>query len=198
MNSPSIAQGTDTVNLKASIAFTGNTAPVGAVTFTVNGASYTGICTETSNERICTATATGLAGLAAGSYPITVSEGADANFAAASATGTLTVTSRGTFELIAKPEFEVIRRGDRAEFRLDLRSLDGFSDEVRITCSGGPSGSECRDFPRKVRLEPDKRARLTSEIRFPKDTAPGTYTITFTGTSCSAVVSTTARFKVRE
>jgi len=110
----------------------------------------------------------------------------------------LTVTPGATFELIATPGFEVIRRGDQAGFRLELRSVDGFSGEGRVTCSCGPSSSVCRDFPQTVRLEPDKPARVSSEIQFPKDTTPGAYTVTFTGTSCSAVVSTTARFKVRE
>ncbi|MGA9672237.1 MAG: SBBP repeat-containing protein [Terracidiphilus sp.] len=197
VRSLSVVQGTSSANLMASITYAGSTAPTGPVTFTLNGTSYTGICTLAASVRSCSATAA-TASLAPGSYPIAVTEAADANYTAASGSGMLTVTPAPSFKLIATPNSETIRRGDQAVFLLEVQSEHGFSGDVKLICSGGPSDSVCRDFPRTVKLEPNKRAQAISGIRFPRDTPRGTYTLTFTGTSCGIVVSTMARFKVED
>jgi hypothetical protein len=136
--------------------------------------------------------------LVPGGYTITVREAADTNYTAASAAGTLIVTPAPTFKLIATPSFETIRRGELAVFRLEVQSLHGFSDVVKLSCSGGPSDSVCQNFSRTVKLEPNKPVQAISGIRFPKDTPRGTYTLTFTGNSCGMVFTTTARFKVED
>ncbi|SPE26922.1 hypothetical protein SBA2_310028 [Acidobacteriia bacterium SbA2] len=103
-----------------------------------------------------------------------------------------------TFKLIATPKSETIHRGILAAFLLEAQSVDGFSGNVKITCSGGPAGSMCGEFPQTVNLQPNKFALALSGALFPKNTTPGTYTLTFTGTSGSDVVSTTAQFKVQD
>ena len=60
--------------------------------------------------------------------------------------------------------------------------------------SGGPAGAHCADLPRTIRL--DGTAHAVSGILFPRDTAPGTYTVTFTGVSGSLTNSATAQFTV--
>jgi hypothetical protein len=65
-----------------------------------------------------------------------------------------------------------------------------------LSCSGGPTGSECVDFPQTVKVNGTSLA--VSGILFPANTAPGTYIITFTGVSGSLSNSTTAKFTVQD
>lgn len=89
----SIAYGTSSAKLTATFSFTASTAPTGAVSFTVNGATFPATCTTTGTVRTCTATDTATGSLAVNTYPITVTEAADTGYSAASATSTLTVTA---------------------------------------------------------------------------------------------------------
>ncbi len=89
----SIVAGTASTVLTAAISYTAAVAPSGAVTFTVNNASLNASCTAAASVRTCTATDPSTGTLAAGNYPITVREAADANYAAASGTSTLSVAN---------------------------------------------------------------------------------------------------------
>jgi hypothetical protein len=83
------------------------------------------------------------------------------------------VTSNFTIGVI--PPVETIRRGDLAGFILDLKSVNGFDASVALSCSGGPAGSYCIDFPMKVKV--DGTAYAVSGVLFPKNTKPGTYVL---------------------
>jgi len=121
-----------------------------------------------------------------------------ANYSAASAVKvSFTVTAASGFNLIATPNSETIHRGVLAAFLLQAQSVNGFSGDVKITCSGGPSPSVCGALPQTVKLQPNKTVLAISGILFPKNTAPGTYTLTFTGTSGSITATATAQFKVQ-
>jgi hypothetical protein len=78
---------------------------------------------------------------------------------------------------------------------LQLKSVNGFNGNVTLSCSGGPTGSKCVDFPQTVRL--NGAAYAVSGILFPKNVAPGTYTITITGTSGSLTNTATEKFTVK-
>ena len=99
------------------------------------------------------------------------------------------------FTITPTPKSETIKRGDWAVFLLTLKSLDGFKGEVTLSCSGGPAGSYCADLPQTLYL--NGTAYAVSGIRFPKDTTPGTYVITFTGTSGSLTAKAAAKFIVK-
>jgi len=130
----------------------------------------------------------------------TCSGAVDPNYVISYVAGNMVVNpaTGSTFKLIATPKSETIHRGILAAFLLEAQSVDGFSGNVKITCSGGPAGSMCGEFPQTVNLQPNKFALALSGALFPKNTTPGTYTLTFTGTSGSDVVSTTAQFKVQD
>jgi hypothetical protein len=138
--------------------------------------------------------------LAPGTCTIQASQAGNTNFAAATAVSeSFTVATSGSgFKLIATPNSETIHRGDLAAFLLEAQSLNGFSGSVKISCSGSLSDSVCADFPQTLKLSPNKIALAISGILFPKTTAPGTYTLTFTGTSGSVTASTTANFTVQQ
>ena len=100
------------------------------------------------------------------------------------------------FTLRARPESETIRRGKRAIFLLEVKSVNGFAGDVSLGCSGGPTDSVCRDFPRRVYVKAGRTALALAKIFFRERDAQGTYTITFTGSSGAETDTTTALFKV--
>ena len=115
----------------------------------------------------------------------------------ATATVTLQVnqtTSTAGFTITVIPSQERVRLGDVAAFILQLESVHGFSGNVKLSCSGGPAGSECADLPMTVGL--NGTAYAVSGILFPRNTTPGTYTITFTGVSGVITSTATATFTV--
>jgi hypothetical protein len=107
----------------------------------------------------------------------------------------LSGTGLAAFTIIPTPSTETINRGVLGGFILTLKSLDGFSGKVTLSCSGGPAGSYCADLPQTVNL--NGTAYAISGILFPKTAAAGTYTITFTGTSGAIVEQATATFIVK-
>ena len=85
--------------------------------------------------------------------------------------------------------------GDVAAFILEIKSVQGFNGNVKLSCAGGPAGSECADLPMTVRV--DGTALAISGILFPKNSTPGTYTITFTGVSGTIISTATGKFTVK-
>lgn len=134
----------------------------------------------------------------AGTYPITFSGTAlaAANYTFTYVNGTLTITgsTTGNFTIKVIPPTETIRRGDLAGFILQLQSVNNFNGNVALSCSGGPTGSKCANFPMTVKVNGTGYA--VSGILFPKNTTPGTYVVTFVGVSGSLTNTATAKFTV--
>lgn len=112
-----------------------------------------------------------------------------------SAVVTLQVTPASNFSVKPIPASETLSRGNLAAFALQLDSINGFTGNVALSCSGGPAGAVCADLPRIVKL--NGRAYAISGILFPRSTNPGTYTITYTGVSGSLTNRNTATFVVK-
>ena len=100
-----------------------------------------------------------------------------------------------SFTITPNPPAETVYRGNIAAFILTLKSVNGFSGNVKLSCSGGPAGSYCVDFPMTVHL--NGTAWAISGILFPRNTKPGTYTVRFTGVSGSLTNTATAQFTVK-
>ena len=173
---------------------------VGAtVALSATSTSHLPVSFSSTTPAFCSVSGTTATMLAPGTCTIQASQAGNTNFAATTAVSeSFTVTSASGFKLVATPNSETIRRGDLAAFLLEAQSLNGFSGSVKISCSGSLSGSVCGDFPQTLKLLPNKTALAISGILFPKTTAPGTYTLTFTGTSGSVTASTTANFTVQQ
>jgi FG-GAP-like repeat/Abnormal spindle-like microcephaly-assoc'd, ASPM-SPD-2-Hydin/FG-GAP repeat len=107
----------------------------------------------------------------------------------------LSGTGLAAFTITPTPSTETVYRGVLGGFILTLKSLDGFNGKVTLSCSGGPAGSYCADLPQTVNL--NGTAYAVSGILFPKNSAPGTYTINFTGTSGLITAHATAEFIVK-
>jgi hypothetical protein len=133
-----------------------------------------------------------------GLVTVTASQAGNANYAAATPVSqsftVLPATTTANFTITPVPP-PIIYRGELGLFMLQLKSVNGFNGNVTLSCSGGPTGSKCVDFPQTVRL--NGAAYAVSGILFPKNVAPGTYTITITGTSGSLTNTATEKFTVK-
>jgi large repetitive protein len=196
------ATGTLTINQASqSITFGSIAAQVVGNTVNLSATSTSGLAANfaSTTSSVCSVSGITATMLSAGNCTIQASQAGNANYAAASPVSvSFAVTSAAGFKLTATPNSETIHRGILAAFLLEAQSVNGFSGNVKITCSGGPSDSVCGDFPQTLILLPNKLALAISGILFPKNTTPGTYTLTFTGTSGSTTATTTAQFKVED
>ena len=102
----------------------------------------------------------------------------------------------GNFTITPIPSSETVNRGVIGAFILQLNSVNHFNGKVTLSCSGGPAGTKCADFPQTVPV--NGTAYAISGILFPMNTPPSTYTITFTGVSGSITNTATAKFTVKE
>lgn len=110
--------------------------------------------------------------------------------------GTTSYTAKfNSFSITPTPGAETILRGNIAAFILNLKSVNGFSGRVKLSCSGGPAGSYCVNFPMTVGL--NGTAKAVSGIFFPKNAKQGTYVVTFTGISGTLTNTATAKFTVK-
>jgi hypothetical protein len=100
-----------------------------------------------------------------------------------------------SFTIKPIPAAETVRPGLIGRFLLKLTSVGVFDGNVTLSCFGGPTGSNCTDFPHTVKLNGTVYAE--SRIFLPRDTRPDTYTITFTGVSGSLTTTATAKLKVK-
>jgi hypothetical protein len=128
----------------------------------------------------------------------TCSGAVDPNYVISYVAGNMVVNPAGqtpTFTITPTPSAETVTRGVVGGFLLKLQSVDGFDANVKLSCSGGPAGSYCVDFPMTVKVNGTDYA--VSGILFPKNSNPGTYVITFTGVSGSLTVKATATFTVK-
>ena len=170
------AQGT-TLNLVASAT---SGLPVSFTSLTTGVCTVSGTVATLSNPGTCTIQAT---------------QSGNATYAAAQPVSqSFTVLPAANFTITPVPAQETIKRGVLAEFALRIQSVNGFQGYVRLSCAGGPVGSYCADLPRRVYV--NGTAHALSGILFPKNTTPGTYTVTFTGVSGSLTNSATAQFTV--
>ena len=120
----------------------------------------------------------------------------DANFTAATSnTVTVTVNPSADFTLTPLPPAETVPPSGLAGFVLALQSVNGFQGNVTLSCSGGPVGSYCTDFPQTVPVS--GAAYAVSGVLFPHGTKAGTYTVTFKAVAGSLTHVTTARFTVK-
>lgn len=134
--------------------------------------------------------------IAPGTCTIQASQAGNGTYApAAPVAQSFTVTPEANFTITPVPASETVYRGVLAGFVLQLKSVNGFNGTVTLSCSGGPSGSHCADLPQTVHV--NGTAWAVSGILFPRTTAPGTYTITFTGVSGSLTNTAAAKFTVK-
>ena len=134
-----------------------------------------------------------------GTVVVTASQAGNANYLAATPVSlSITVSSASTagFTITPIPGSETAIHGiPVAGYLLKLQSVNGFNGSVKLTCSCIISPSVCVDLPQTVKV--NGTALALTGILFPANTAPGTYTITFTGVSGAITETATAQFTVK-
>ncbi len=165
---------------------------VGAVvTLSATASSSLLVTFQSQTLAVCSVSGSSATMIAVGTCKIEADQAGNTNYAPAKpVTQSFSVVAAPSFTIKPLPTSETVNRGDVAGFVLELDSVNSFKGKVKLSCSGGPSGSVCVDLPQTVTL--NGRAFALAGIFFPKNTKPGTYIITFTGVSGSLTNSTTA------
>ena len=162
------------------------------VTLTATASSGLPVSYVSLTTSVCTISGSTLTMFAAGTCSVEAMQSGNNVYAAApTVTRSFSIVNAGTsFTIQPSPATETIRRGQVGAFALRLQSLNGFTGSVTLTCSGGPPQSRCLNFPMTVRL--NGTASALSGLTVPRTTQPGTYVVTFTGTSGQQTANATA------
>ena len=167
-----------------------------SLTATASSGLAVGFASLTSS--VCTVSGNTATLIQAGTCTIQASQAGNSNFAAAASVSqniSVTSTQTASFTITPIPAVETVNRGALGLFILELKSVKGFNGTVKLTCTGGPTGNECVDFPQTVKV--NGTAFAFSGILFEPKAKPGTYIITFTGVSGAITESATAQFIVK-
>ncbi len=150
----------------------------------------------TLTPTVCTVSGSAATLLTAGTCTIQATQPGNAVYEAATPVDqSFTVTQTASFTITPIPAVEKVYRGTIGGFVLVLKSVQGFDGKVKVSCSGGPAGSTCVDFPQTVTLK--GTAYVVSGIFIPKNATPGSYTVNFTGVSGTITETATATFIVK-
>jgi hypothetical protein len=203
-NSGGIANSTQTVSLSGtglatqSITFNPIPSQVQGTPLSLSASASSGLPVSFASltPSVCTLSGAAATLLNPGTCTIQASQAGNAAFAPAPIISqSFAVQPKPNFTINSIPPAETVYRGVLAAFILELKSTNGFNGNVALSCSGGPVGSNCSDFPKIVHV--NGTAYALSGILFPKKTADGTYTITFSGVSGSLTNTATANFTVK-
>jgi len=162
-------------------------------TLTASASSALAVMFTSQTPAICTVSGATASLIAVGTCTIQASQAGNALYAAATPVSQ-SFSVAGNFTIQPIPAVQQVVLDRLTGFVLELKSVQGFSGNVTLSCSGGPAGTHCGDLPMTVRL--NGFALAVSGILLPKGTPPGTYTITFTGVSGALKNTATAQFVV--
>ncbi|HLX84210.1 MAG TPA: hypothetical protein VKR59_09945 [Terriglobales bacterium] len=138
----------------------------------------------------------------AGSYPLTIAatDGSLNYFAcipggcpmSGEPYGTLVVTAQPTFSMTVSPNSQTIGIGAVTNYTLTTTAANGFSGVIDLNVTGLPPNSSANFVPETITGSGSSTLTITTT----GNTPPGTYPLTFTGTSGSLVETATAALVV--
>jgi subtilisin family serine protease len=131
------------------------------------------------------------AGLAPGTYPLTVT--GTSGGLVRSAAASLVVTPPPDFGISVSPSSRTVRRGTAATYTVSITTQSGFGGLVSLTASGLPFGTMASFSPASVATS----GSSTMTVAVAKSSPRGTFTLTITGTSGSTAHSATAGLTIR-
>lgn len=142
---------------------------------------------------ICTVSAGSAALLKPGVCSIEATQIGDSDYLAA--TPVRVSFNVSGFTITTVPTSETVRAGTLAAFLLQIRAVNGFVGNVRLSCSGGPAKSVCATLPQTVHL--GQNAIAAGGMLVPSGATTGKYSVTFTGSSGTATSITSSSITVR-
>ena len=158
--------------LQVNFQVAGNGAPTGAVSVSAStgesciGSLAAGYCAIIFNT--------------SGMRTLTASYGGDSNFLGSSSSAMNQAVS--DFVISVTPATQTITPGQSAVYTLNMASVNGFSGNVSLACSGGPASSTCNISPASVTLNGTAAAAATATlVTAANNTSYGTFPITVTG-----------------
>jgi trimeric autotransporter adhesin len=111
---------------------------------------------------------------------------------------TVALTGSGpNFSITPSPNTITVTHGNAGTSTITLKPQAKFTATVAVTCSGAPANSTCTLNPPSVKVPPGSPVNTTLTIQTTATTAPGTYTLTVTGTYASLSNSTTISLTVQ-
>jgi sugar lactone lactonase YvrE len=85
------------------------------------------------------------------------------------------------FTISASPNTLTIARGSNKSSTITLAPLGQFNQKITLTCTGAPAGTTCGLNPTSVTLDGVNNGTSTATVTVGNTTAPGTYTLTVSG-----------------
>ena len=167
-----------------------------SITLTASASSGLPVSFASTTNGVCTVSGTTASMAGVGICSIQATQAGNAKYSAATPVSqTITVSPAGGFTITPTPGSETVYPGTSAAgYMLKLQSVNGFSGNVTLSCSGSITPSVCGDLPQTLNVS--GTAYAFTGILFPASTKAGTYTITFKGVSGSTTSSATATFTV--
>jgi hypothetical protein len=110
----------------------------------------------------------------------------------------VTLTGSGpNFSISASPATLTVVHGSAGTSTITLTPQAKFAQTVAVTCTGAPANSTCTLNPTSVNVPGGQAATTTLTIQTTATTAPGTYTLTITGTFAPLANQTTIALTVQ-
>ena len=164
----------------------------GTVTFSVSGlptgatGSFAPTSVTTSGSSTLTISTT--TGVAAGTYPLTIT-GSDGTIThTASVSLVVSAPVVGDFAISATPASQTVQAGNATTYSTTITPSGGFTGTVNLSASGLPAGASASFAPSSIA---GGSGSSTLTVSTTTATAAGTYTVTITGTSGTLSHSTT-------
>lgn len=111
---------------------------------------------------------------------------------------TVTLTGSGpNFSISASPSTLTVVHGSAGTSTITLTPQAKFAQTVAVSCAGAPANSTCTLSPPNVQLFGGAAETTTLTLQTTASTAPGTYTLTVTGTYAPLSNSTTITLTVQ-
>jgi hypothetical protein len=154
--SPNPAASGATVTLTATVTSTTAGTITGTVTF-LDGANSIGTGSVGANGVATLQTSS----LSAGTHSVTAMYGGDANFLTSTSSAvSLVITEASGFTLSVAPKAVTVSQNTPGMAVVTVTPMNGFSEEVQLSCTGLPEGADCEFQPSKV--TPDGEAITTN------------------------------------
>jgi sugar lactone lactonase YvrE len=94
----------------------------------------------------------------------------------------ITLSGNGPdFTIAASPNSLTIARGNNSSSTITLTPLGQFNQTINLSCTGAPAGTTCSLNPTSVTLDGVHAGTSTATVTVGSNTAPGTYTLTVSG-----------------
>jgi hypothetical protein len=165
------------------------------LTLSASASSGLPVSFASTTTTVCTVSGTTATLVTAGTCIIQASQSGNATYAAATPVSqSFSVTD---FSLNVTPSAQTIPAGHAASYSVALASVNSFTGNVALSCSGGPPHSTCSVSPTSVALSGSSTANVSLTLNTPMNVNLGTFKLTITAKSGADVHAQTVSVTVK-